>query len=76
MSSRSTKPGSRSCPECPTGQLERVLSTRSYKVDGEAVIVEGLLPFECSTCHAVVWPEAELVRGKEILTIKTRKAAA
>ena len=76
MSSRITKPADRPCPECPDGQLDRVLASRTYEVEGSVIEVDGLLPYECPSCHARVWPEAELRRGDEILQLKLRKLAA
>ena len=77
MSSQFTKPSAnRPCPECRKGQLGRVLASRTYTVEERSVEVGGLMPYECDACHARSWPDSELQRGREMLAIKLRKAAA
>ena len=77
MSSRSKKPEPESpCPECPDGTLERTIVSRTYKVEGRKVRVDGLMPDKCNRCGALVWPEAEARRAREAVALKLRKAAA
>lgn len=77
MSSQSTnQAGERPCPECPSGQLERIIASRMYEVEGRKIEVDGLMPYRCTVCGAHVWPDAELQRGRQMLAIKLRKEAA
>lgn len=78
MSSPSTKtPIAKSrCPECGKADLERVIVSREYQRDGQTVTVDGLMPDQCPACQAIVWPDSELRRGREMLAIKLHKVAA
>ncbi|MBI2945184.1 MAG: YgiT-type zinc finger protein [Candidatus Wallbacteria bacterium] len=77
MSSQSTNPTSKGiCPECGKGKLFQVVASRTYEVDGQRVRVDGLLPWECETCHKRVWPNAEVQRARQIIAFKLHKAAA
>ncbi|MBI4870828.1 MAG: YgiT-type zinc finger protein [Candidatus Riflebacteria bacterium] len=63
------------CPECGRGFLHRVLTSRTYQVEGQTITIDGLMPDQCSDCGAVVWPDEELQRGRQALAIVLRKAA-
>lgn len=78
MSSPSTKTptGKSRCPECGKADLERVIVSREYQRDGYTITVDGLMPDQCPVCTAVVWPDSELRRGREMLEIKLQKLAA
>lgn len=76
MSSRSTKPTENRCPECGKGVLRRDVVSKVIEGPGGRVRVDGLLPDRCSECRALVWPNSELERAREIVAIKLRKAAA
>ena len=64
------------CPECGKGQLEVVVSSRSFDVEGRVVVVPGLMPFQCAGCGAKVWPNSEAERARKVLDILKRPQAA
>jgi YgiT-type zinc finger domain-containing protein len=76
MSSRSIELTRSECPECGKGKLNRILVSKTYEVDGQKVSVDGLLPFECDECKALVWPNAEVQRARQIIDLKLQKKAA
>ena len=63
------------CPACGKGQVQRVIVSRTYEVEGKRYRVDGLMPDKCDTCGELTWPDEELSRGREMLAIKLRKAA-
>lgn len=78
MSSPSTKilTAKSRCPECGKADLKRVIVSRDYQRGGHTVTVDGLMPDQCPACQAVVWPDSELRRGREMLAIKLHSLSA
>ncbi len=68
--------GETRCPACGQGHVERVIVSRTYKVEGKRFRVDGLMPDRCNSCGELTWSEAELRRADEALAIKLRDAAA
>ncbi len=64
------------CPACGRGTVERVIVSKTFRVEGKRVRVDGLMPSKCDVCGELTWSERELKRADEAIAIKLRRAAA
>ncbi len=76
MCSPSTKPATeRPCPKCGS-ELKVVVISEVRDIGAQRVLLEGLMPCQCSACNERVWPESERRRAKWQADVKLGKAAA